>query len=123
MESDDRYGRESVLVHEFAHCVRNCGFSSAQHQRSEAAHAAALAGGAHGDATTYMMSNADEYWAELSQAWFAASARTDVNNGINARELVKLKDQPAAALLAEVYGDGEWRYSLDCPQPAKWSCA
>jgi hypothetical protein len=54
-------------VHEFAHCVHNCGFSDEQKQRLNAVYEAALASGGHGNPKTYMMSNVEEYWAEMTQ--------------------------------------------------------
>lgn len=57
-----------------------------------------------------MMANVDEYWAEGTQSWFDASLRSDVNSGINTRVKLKAHDPHLAAVLAEVYGDGPWRY-------------
>jgi alpha-glucosidase len=57
----------------------------------------------------YGGSNEQEYWAEGAQAWFN-NANPSNSGGISTREDVKEKDPPLAALLAEVYGDGEWRY-------------
>jgi alpha-glucosidase len=57
----------------------------------------------------YGGSNEQEYWAEGAQAWFN-NANPNNSGGITTREEVKAKDPPLAALLAEVYGDGEWRY-------------
>jgi alpha-glucosidase len=57
----------------------------------------------------YGGTNEQEYWAEGAQAWFN-NANPNNSGGITTREEVKEKDPPLAALLAEVYGDGEWRY-------------
>ncbi|MEX2316352.1 MAG: hypothetical protein WD669_04310 [Pirellulales bacterium] len=57
----------------------------------------------------YGGSNEQEYWAEGAQAWFN-NANPRNSGGISTREEVKAKDPPLAALLAEVYGDGDWRY-------------
>jgi len=51
-----------------------------------------------------MMENADEYFAEGCQTWFDATARSDVNSGINTREKLKAHDPGFAELLAEVRG-------------------
>jgi len=67
-----------------------------------------------------MMSNADEYWAEMTQAWFHATVRTDVNNGIRTRSDVKKRDPKIASLLTQIYGDGSWRYTQDCPNVERW---
>ena len=123
MLDEDKFGSESILVHEFGHCVMNCGFSPDQHCSVTRAYKNALQQGAHGDASTYMMSNVQEYWAEMTQAWFHASARSDVNNGIRTRADVQRRDPQAAALLRQVYGDARWRYTTDCPNIAKWDLA
>ncbi len=57
----------------------------------------------------YGGSNEQEYWAEGAQAWFN-NANPNNSGGISTREDVKAKDPPLAALLTEIYGDGEWRY-------------
>jgi hypothetical protein len=67
-----------------------------------------------------MMSNADEYWAEMTQAWFHATVRTDVNNGIRTRADIKKRDPKMASLLTQIYGDGSWRYTQDCPNVERW---
>jgi hypothetical protein len=120
MLAEDEYADESILVHEFGHCVMNCGFDDIQAQRIVALYGAAIDAGGHGDPSTYMMSNKEEYWAEMTQAWFHATARSDVNNGIRTRADVKKRDAGLAQLLADVYGDGGWRYTSDCPNVAKW---
>ena len=50
----------------------------------------------------YMISNADEYWAEGCQSWFDATIRTDVNDGHNTREKLRAHDPRLSALLCEV---------------------
>lgn len=50
----------------------------------------------------YMMSNAEEYWAEGCQSWFDATVRADVNSDIITREKLKAHDPDFAALLTEV---------------------
>ena len=61
-------------------------------------HQAALAQGQL-DRHSYMMSNAEEFWAEAAQAWFHASRRDDVNCGIKTRQGVR----EVLPELAEVY--------------------
>lgn len=78
---------------------------AAVHDAYKAARAANLY-----DSACYMASNADEYWAEGAQAWFDATLRSDVNSGINTRAKLKAHDPALAALLAQVFGDGPWRY-------------
>jgi hypothetical protein len=106
----DAYARESILVHEFAHCVMDVGLDEAARDRIRAAHKAALAAGLVDDAS-YMGSNASEYWAESAQAWFDASVRCDVNCGLNSREELSRRDPDVAAELLLAFGNGAWRYT------------
>ena len=92
----DPFAAESVAHHEFAHAVMNLGFTEVDHGEWKAIFRAAadrrLFPGA------FAMSNADEYWAELSQSYFS------VNNEINGPKLIQEKDPTAAAFLEKVYG-------------------
>ena len=56
---------------------------------------------------SYMGSNADEYWAEGVQAWFQASARADVNEGMLTRAQVRRH----AECQSHVFAD---RILIDC---------
>lgn len=49
-----------------------------------------------------MMKNVEEYWAEACQAWFDATVRTDVNSGINQRQILQAHDPDLSLLLEEV---------------------
>lgn len=57
----------------------------------------------------YGGSNEHEFWAEGAQAWFN-NANPRNSGGISTRQDVKENDPPLAALLEEIYGDGDWRY-------------
>ena len=59
--------------------------------------------------TVYGSTNTQEYWAEGAQAWFD-NANPNNSGGLSVRNDVKNKDPELAALLKEIYGDGEWRY-------------
>ena len=107
----DQYPLESILVHEFAHCVMDVGLDDAARARIRAAHADALRRGLV-DSDSYMGSNASEYWAESAQAWFEASVRCDVNCGLNTREELRRRDPAVAEELRNAFGDGEWRYTM-----------
>jgi hypothetical protein len=61
------------------------------------------------------MANAEEYWAEGTQAWFEATIRLDATSGVITRQQVKARDPGLAAVMTNVYGDGPWRYQQDCP--------
>uniref|UniRef100_A0A383VWG0 von Hippel-Lindau disease tumour suppressor beta domain-containing protein n=1 Tax=Tetradesmus obliquus TaxID=3088 RepID=A0A383VWG0_TETOB len=114
MTGDNRYAGESILVHEFAHCVMNLGFSAedtaAVHSLFEQAQHQKLY-----DPECYMMDNADEYFAEASQAWFGATVRCDVNSGINTRQKLQQHDPGLAELLLKVYGNNCWCYTDTSP--------
>ena len=55
----------------------------------------------------YASSNRDEYWAEGAQSWFNASE----SNLPKTRAALKTYDPDLAKLLAEIFGDGDWRYT------------
>ena len=57
------------------------------------------------------------FWAEGTQAWFSASARSDANCDIKSRGDVQKILPELAMLFSRVYGDGPWRYGQDCPHP------
>ena len=62
------------------------------------------------------------YWAEATQAWFDATVRSDVNEGVNCRARLQAHDPALALLLRHAYGDGAWRFT-HCVKPAtrdKW---
>merc|ERR1740121_1554156 len=110
----DPYWNESILVHEFGHTVMNCGFDDRQMARVRSLHVEALQKGY--SSSLYMFSNEEEFWACGTQAWFHAIGRTDVNAGIVRRAGLRGALPGLGALLQEVYGDGRWRYTDDCPR-------
>jgi hypothetical protein len=57
----------------------------------------------------YASNDWQEFWAEGAQAWFD-NANPSNSGGLSVRDDVKTKDPDLAALLLEIYGDGEWRY-------------
>lgn len=57
----------------------------------------------------YASTDEQEYWAEGAQAWFDHAVPGN-SGGLRVRDDVKQKDPELAALLAEIYGDGPWRY-------------
>lgn len=66
--------------------------------------------------SSYIMKNAEEFWAESSQAWFEATVRTDVTSGLRSRwELAERLPQMAALMLV-VYGRNEWLYPHTAPK-------
>jgi len=61
------------------------------------------------------MANAEEYFAEMSQAWFEATVRTDVTSGVITRKELKKRDPRLAKLMRTIWGNGRWRYLDDAP--------
>ena len=116
VEADPRFREESVLVHEFGHTVMNLGVSEEARGLIRRAYEHAAARGLYPPAPgtsgpCYMASNADEYWAEGTQAWFDATIRRDVNSGVNNRTRLQAHDPALALLLSSTYGDGPWRFT------------
>jgi len=119
----DPYAAENILVHEFGHAVHDMGavtldktFDKRVLKAYESAKKKGLWKG------TYAMNNHHEYWGEGTQSWFDTNRRNDdIHNDIDTREKLKQYDPDLAALLEEVYGDGNWRYIRphDRPEPER----
>ncbi|HUJ42692.1 MAG TPA: hypothetical protein VLW52_03690 [Opitutaceae bacterium] len=113
----DPYPAENILIHEFGHTIHERGLSVVDPTfdgRLQAAYAAARRSGLWKN--TYAGSNYREYWAVGVQCWFDAARENDADhNFVNTRAEIKTYDRALAALLAEVFGEGDWRYAL----PAK----
>lgn len=115
MINDRRYPYESILVHEFAHCVMNVGLAGQPtRKRIKAAYKAAMDKKLY-NPSSYLASNEDEYWAEATQAWFEATVRLDAASNMVTRKAVKKIDPELAEILIEVWGDGNWRYLQTAP--------
>jgi hypothetical protein len=115
----DPYSVENILIHEFGHVIHERGMNVVDPTfdgRLRAAFEAAKREGLWKG--TYAGSNHMEYWAEGTQSWFDTNRENDSeHNWVSTRAKLKTYDKRLVALLAEVYGDGEWRYVL----PAKRS--
>ena len=116
--ANDRYRGENILIHEFAHTVRNIGLPFVQDgpallARLDAAYEQALAEGRW--ANTYAGTNVDEYWAEGVQSWFDANAFASppdgIHNHVKDRVALEQYDPDLAAIVGEVFGT--WSYV--CP--------
>ena len=110
----DPYWNENILVHEFSHALHEMGLNTIDagfdNRLSEAFNAAIAQGLWQG---TYASTNKQEYWAEGAQSWFNTNRENDaLHNDINTRSELKVYDPALAALLTEVFGDREWRYTL-----------
>mmetsp|Transcript_22933 Transcript_22933/g.74282 ORF Transcript_22933/g.74282 Transcript_22933/m.74282 type:complete len:265 (+) Transcript_22933:828-1622(+) len=110
LETDPHYPDESILVHEFGHTVLNLGMSEEARLLVTSAHTDAYARKLY-PTGCYMASNPDEYWAEGTQAWFDATARTDVNGHVSSRARLCAHDPALALLLRHAYGDTAWRFT------------
>ena len=105
-------GPYSVLIHEFAHTIHLFGLNTidpAFDSRLKIAYDAAMEKGLWQG--TYASSDMREYWAEGTHAWFYPKGWHSFNNYGNTRQALKAYDPDLAALLDEIYGDSEWRYT------------
>ena len=109
----DPYFTENILVHEFAHAIHQMGLNTVDpsfDDRLKGLYDAAVEKGLWKD--TYAITNRAEYWAEGTQSWFDTNrANDDQHNHVDTRDKLKEYDPALAALLAEVYGDKDWRYT------------
>jgi hypothetical protein len=110
--SSDPYKSENITLHEFSHTTASAlqQADPAWYERLEVAYKSAMAAGRF--AGSYAANNEQEYWAEGAQDWFDCNskAKDSIHNGIWNREQLKEYDPDLAKLLAEVFGDGSWRY-------------
>ena len=108
----DPYHAENILIHEFAHAIHEMGLNKIDGEfdrRLKAAYEQAMSEGLW--KSTYASTNRNEYWAEGVQSWFDTNRPPDRDhNHVDTREELKEYDPRLAALAAEVFGDGEWRY-------------
>ena len=109
----DPYSTENILVHEFAHAIHQMGLNTVDpsfDDRLQAMFDAAVEKGLWKD--TYAITNKAEYWAEGTQSWFDTNrANDDQHNHVDTRDKLKAYDPSLAALLTEIYGDTDWRYT------------
>jgi len=112
---ENRYPSESILVHEFAHAVMNIGlWNTDLYTAIVNAYREACQDQLY-NKSSYVMSNAEEYFAEMSQAWFEATVRKDVTSGVITRKELKKRDPRLAKLMRNIWGNGRWRYLDDAP--------
>ena len=105
-------GTYNVLIHEFAHGIHILGLNTLDptfEERLQIAYEAAMKKGLWQG--TYASRDIREYWAEATQAWFHHNAPGSFDRFGNTRHALKAYDPDLATLLAEVYGDSEWRYT------------
>ena len=98
----------SFLIHELAHVIHgglntiDMAFDSQLKTTYNAAIEKGLWLG------TYAASNRDEYWAEGVGSWFHA---VESDNPAKTRDALKAYDPSLALLIAEIFGDSDWRYT------------
>lgn len=109
----DPYFTENILVHEFAHAIHQMGLNTVDpsfDDRLKTIYNAAVEKGLWEN--TYAITNKAEYWAEGTQSWFDTNrANDDQHNHVDTRDKLKDYDPALAKLLAEVFGDADWRYT------------
>ena len=109
----DPYSTENILIHEFAHAVHQMGMNTVDRSfdgRLAAAYESAMQAGLWKG--KYAATNRMEYWAEGVQSWFDTNRVNDrEHNHVHLRGQLKAYDPALAALIAEVFGDREWRYT------------
>lgn len=106
-EDPFRRGRldgENVCVHELAHTIMNIGLSDHERQRIRARYASASAAGIW--AGDFAMVNADEFFAEMTQAYFCANPQVPTSNhmrGINCASALREYDRETFELLEDLF--------------------
>ncbi|HEY7311012.1 MAG TPA: hypothetical protein VH643_16730 [Gemmataceae bacterium] len=108
----DRYRKENILIHEFAHCIHQQGLRSVDPKfdaRLRIVYAEAMEKGLWKD--TYAATNVGEYWAEAVQSYFDCNAPAGgVHNDVNTREKLAKYDPAVFALIDEVFKKSKFRY-------------
>lgn len=109
-EPDDPYGRgtepfgQNVCVHELAHTIMDVGLNEADRERIEARYEAAKSAGLW--AGDYAMTDSNEFFAEMSQAYFSAAPAVPIDTnhyGINGPASLKRYDPATFALIDSIY--------------------
>ena len=109
----DPYRSQNILIHEFSHAIHLVGLNtvdpSFDDRLKKAFESAKKKGLWKG---TYAITHREEYWAEGTQSWFNANwTNNTLHNHIKTREQLKKYDPELSALLTEVFGDSNWRYT------------
>ncbi len=105
----DPYRAENITIHESAHTFS---FIKGKEDKTwmgrlRETYEEAKSRGDYGN--SYAISNHHEYFAEGVQCWFDCANPRNAG-GASTREELKKKDPKLAVLIAEIYGDGTWRY-------------
>ena len=108
----DSYFGYSVAIHEFSHDIHTAGLRAVDpsfDERLRIAYDTAMQKGLWRG--TYASSDWKEYWAEGTCAWFYPDGWGSFDQFGDTRQVLKAYDPDLAALLTEIYGDNEWRYT------------
>ncbi|MET0413743.1 MAG: hypothetical protein ABW217_20710, partial [Polyangiaceae bacterium] len=108
----DPYAGESVFIHEFAHAIAEKALAAMDpsfeprlldtYQRARRAGLWEM---------YYATTSAEEYWAELVQAWFDANRENDAHhNHVDTRAELVEYDPAGAALVRDYLGESDFRY-------------
>ena len=106
------YQNSNSVFHEFGHTVDYPGLNRADptfDARLKQAYETAVEQGAWKG--NYTAVNKGEYWAEGTEIWFYPNGSVNSTRYGNTRAALKARDPGLAALLTEVYGDDQWRYT------------
>jgi alpha-glucosidase len=108
----DRYAKENILIHEFAHAIHEMGLNSIDRrfdQNLRAAYARAMELGLWDK--TYAATNYKEYWAEGVQSYFDCNNPPNaVHNDVNTRAKLVVYDPDLFALIDDVFRQSKFRY-------------
>src|SRR5262249_19006107 len=108
----DRYPKENILVHEFAHAIHEMGLNSIDRsfdKRLKKCYDDAITEGLWKD--TYAATNYKEYWAEAVQSYFDCNNPPNAShNDINTHDKLAKYDPRVFALIDESLKSPMWRY-------------
>ncbi len=109
----DRYSKENILIHEFAHCIHNFGLRAVDPKfdpKLRAVYKSSTEKGLWKD--TYAATNAGEFWAEGVQSYFDCNnpPNKGVHNDINTRDKLKKYDPEFFELIDGVFKQSKFRY-------------
>ena len=119
----DRYGDESIFIHELAHAIDGRGLRKIGpdfRQRLKTLYENAMAKGLYKH--DYASTNMSEYWAESVQAFFDADREKNWNhNHVNTRRELYDYDPKMADFVSEMFrinSENDWRYKPLVKQPS-----
>ena len=108
----DRYPKECILVHEFAHAIHLMGLNEVDREFDRRLQACFIcATGKKLWKGTYAATDYREYWAEAVQDYFDCNNPADSqHNDANTREKLAAYDPEIFQLIDETFRKNKWRY-------------